>query len=54
MLLVVLGVSKVLKMKAIHNEAMKFRSQRKVVLGVSKVLKMKAIHNSTPPAIAQA
>ena len=40
-----IGLSKIMIMKAIHNFDMMVISARRVVIGLSKIMIMKAIHN---------
>ena len=44
---VVIGLSKIMIMKAIHNIGASMGATRSVVIGLSKIMIMKAIHNST-------
>ena len=43
-------MSKVKKMKAIHNAFGLLKMSRRAVVTMSKVKKMKAIHNDAPPS----
>ena len=45
LLLVVIGLSKIMIMKAIHNSNSPVYYVTKVVIGLSKIMIMKAIHN---------
>ena len=47
---VVIGLSKIMIMKAIHNIDKQKENLGKVVIGLSKIMIMKAIHNSHSPA----
>ena len=42
---VVIGLSKIMIMKAIHNSGSSLRHRPRVVIGLSKIMIMKAIHN---------
>ena len=43
-----IGLSKIMIMKAIHNVKTMERDEFKVVIGLSKIMIMKAIHNFVP------
>ena len=43
--MVVIGLSKIMIMKAIHNTMEDVLGNAKVVIGLSKIMIMKAIHN---------
>ena len=44
--MVVIGLSKIMIMKAIHNGQRLSCSELRVVIGLSKIMIMKAIHNT--------
>ena len=48
---VVIGLSKIMIMKAIHNSNVDLLKMQYVVIGLSKIMIMKAIHNPCHPSV---